>query len=343
MFERAALVGTIVNTLVWTVLAIGAWSSGALTMPPGSLSAGWWTVAGVLTCYLACAVFLLWKFKLQPALHGFRFNSSQDPRRTAALLAGCPKFYDTTQAEFSWVKDVESRAHEIVEEVRSLIATRATDEDPFHTAYHNKILALSPSWRTVNIVSYGVRNSPLLPKTVEVLSRVPHFFTCNLSRMAPRSKVKAHAGESNCYVRCHLGIKIPAQAPVTALSVGGEERSWREGRVEAFCDAHWHGAVNDSDDERYVLIFDVMPEKLGWYVDQFCALMVAISVTQYLLPGRLNLDEPLWKPTVLLGYVLFSTIGVPILTALYVYFRHFCRTRPRWMRALAEAGFGFYF
>jgi hypothetical protein len=295
----------------------------------------------VILIYTASSLFMLWKFVIQPRRSGFLFNGSQDPKFLQRILHGVPKFYNTNSTDFDWLAEIEKHAPLICAEIRGFLDAQDSSARYFHIAYNNKILELSPSWRTLNLVSYGVVNSNILPKTLEILGRVPNLFTCNLSRMAPRSRLKFHAGESTCFIRCHFGVKIPAAAPTTALHVGGEMRSWQEGRVQAFCDAHWHGAVNNSDEARYVLIFDVMQPKLGWYTKQFCALMVAFTVTLYLLPGRLSVDEPLWRPGVLIGYIALSTCA-PLLAGFYLYFR-FCKTRPAWLRRLADAGFGFFF
>jgi hypothetical protein len=297
----------------------------------------------ILIYFVSCG-FLVWKFDTQPRLHGFLFNQQQEPIAVQNTLKKLPKFYDTNSTELAWLAEVEKKAPVILAEIRGFLKEQdGSGFKDFHIAYNNKILTLSPSWRTLNLVSYGVINSLALPRTLEILGHVPNLFTCNLSRMEPHSQLKFHAGESSCYIRCHFGVVIPAAAPITALHVGGEMRSWEEGKVQAFCDAHWHGAVNNSDQARYVLIFDVMPAKLGWYTKQFCALMVANSATEHLLPGRLNYEEPLWRPGVLLGYVALSSAGIPLLAGLYLYFRYFCKRRPNWLRRLADEGFGFYF
>jgi hypothetical protein len=300
---------------------------------------------GIILLQLAATGFLLWKIDIQPRLSGFVFNHTQNPEVVRRNLGGVPKFYDTnTPGLASSVATVEKNAPMILAEIRTVLAEhKGVIGDGFRIAYNNKVMALSSSWRTLNIISYGVTNSALFPKTLEILKSVPNLFICNLSRMGPRSQLKFHAGESSCYIRCHLGVKIPAEAPISALYVDDEMRSWEEGRVQAFCDAHWHGAVNSSDQTRYVLIFDIMPANLGWYTKQFCALMLAFSVTQYLLPGRLSSNEPLWHPSVLIGYICLVTVGIPLAVGLYFYFRYFCRRRPTWLRRLADAGFGFYF
>ncbi len=255
-----------------------------------------------------------------------------------------PRFFDTMEESFSWVAGFEDRAPEIIREVHEFIDQGGgNDPEGFQTAYHNSVLSLSPTWKTLNLLSYGTPNSRLLPRTLEIVSEIPNVFNCNLSKLPANSEVRPHAGESTCYIRCHLGIDIPAPAPTTALRVAGQERSWEDGKLLAFCDGHWHSAHNHSDQDRYVLIFDLMPPNLRWYRRQFCALMVALTVTGYLLPGRTSLDEPVWRPPVLLGCLSFATVGVPMAVTLYVYFRYFCRDHSGWMRRLSKAGFGFYY
>lgn len=290
----------------------------------------------------ASGAFLLWKFILQPELHGFRYNPSQRREVVERVMKRFPKFYDTKEAEFGWVTQFEQCAPEILSELNAYLR-RSSAKQAFHTAYDNEILSLSPSWATLNLISYGLDNSTELPRTLELVRQIPNVFTCNVSRMKPQSALKEHAGEASCYVRCHMGLIVPATAPTTALHVGGTTQPWATGKVTAFCDAHWHGAVNGADNYRYVLIFDIMRKRLGWYTEQYCALMLALNVTIYLLPGRFSLDEPLWRPGIFASYVGFGTIGLPLITSYYLYFKHSDKARPTWTKRLRDAGFGFYY
>lgn len=61
--------------------------------------------------------------------------------------------------------------------------------------------------------------------------------------------------------RCHLGLKIPGEAPECCFTVGPESRSWEEGKVLMFCDAHRHTAVNYTDTVRFIVNFDVIRPK----------------------------------------------------------------------------------
>ena len=72
------------------------------------------------------------------------------------------------------------------------------------------------------------------PDTFAVLfsrfSRVPNVFTCNLSKLAGHSEVKSHAGESTSYIRCHLGVEVPARAPSPRFMSAGRRRHGKRAR-----------------------------------------------------------------------------------------------------------------
>lgn len=323
------------------LLSVFSSPSQAVFGPLGD-SIAWDLLRMVFVLIAVSAVFLVWKFVVQPEINKFRLNPSQNPETVRKLVKKYPKFYDTAQKEFSWVQPFERKAHEIIAEISEFLKSDAAAKE-FRTAYENTLLSLSPTWTSMNLISYGSISSEELPRTLGLVSQLPNVFNCNVSRIPPRTELKSHAGESTCYIRCHMGVKIPAEAPVTAIHVGGETRSWKEGKVIAFCDGHWHGARNGADSERLVLIFDVMPERLKWYTRQYCAMMLALNVTFYLLPGRMNMDEPIWRPSILAGYLAFATIGLPMFAAFYLRFKYSDAVRPVWTRRLREVGFGFYY
>jgi hypothetical protein len=58
--------------------------------------------------------------------------------------------------------------------------------------------------------------------------------------------------------RHHLGLIVPAQLPKVGFRVGNETRCWQNGKIFAFNDAYEHTAWNNSDEDRYIMSFDVM-------------------------------------------------------------------------------------
>ena len=326
---------------VTLLLQLGSAPEQTVFSPFGD-SLSWDLLRLVVLLSAASTALILWKFVVQPELNGFRLNPSQNRKTVEWVMKKFPRFYDTSGEEFAWLRKFEAQAHEAIAEIREFLGSDLARVE-FRTAYENNLLSLSPTWTSLNLLSYGTARSDILPRTSRLVNALPNVFNCNVSRVLPRSVLKSHAGESSSYIRCHMGITIPAKAPITALHVGGEIRSWEEGKVTAFCDGHWHGAMNGADSDRLVLIFDVMPERLSWYKRQYCALMRALNTTLYILPGRFNLDEPIWRPAIFAGNISLATVGIPMLAAFYLYFKYSSNAHAVWSRRLREAGFGFYY
>jgi hypothetical protein len=91
--------------------------------------------------------------------------------------------------------------------------------------------------------------------------------------------------------RCHLPLRVPAEAERCGLEVGGEVRHWREGEALVFCDAHRHRAWNDSDEPRLVLVFDVMKpayrSRRFWICGNVLAAIADLAQTRFRPLSRL--------------------------------------------------------
>ena len=96
------------------------------------------------------------------------------------------------------------------------------------------------------------------PKTHALLKQINGLTYAALNLLEPHSDIKAHHGDTNTTIRCHLGIDIPAPLPDCGLEVKGEQRSWQNGKILLFSDAHLHRAWNHSDNKRYVFVVDII-------------------------------------------------------------------------------------
>lgn len=118
-------------------------------------------------------------------------------------------------------------------------------------------------WGACFLWEYGAPNPPVLercPATAAALAAIPG------SRIAGRSpsaffsllrshtRIPPHTGVTNTRAIVHLPLIVP---PGCGFRVGGETRTWEEGRAFAFDDTIEHEAWNNSDDLRAVLICDV--------------------------------------------------------------------------------------
>jgi len=183
---------------------------------------------------------------------------------------------------FSWKQDIENHFVEIREELNKLIENK----DKSIVPYFNRTLANSAEkWTVFPLQFWGktlVENQNKCKVTSKVLSKIPGLLTAGFSIMSPATQIKAHVGDSNMFFRCHLGLKIPDGGyEKCGLRVGNEKIKWKEGEIFAFCDAQEHEAWNNSDEERWVLIFDVIRPEFENKVKFVCAKMTMIALLQH--------------------------------------------------------------
>ena len=106
-------------------------------------------------------------------------------------------------------------------------------------------------------------NCKQFPKTYELLRSIPNLTFAEFTVLEPHSSVLPHIGETNTTIRGHLGISIPAGLPVAGLRVGNEERGWEDGKVVLFSDCHFHTVWNNSEQRRFVMIFDITKDEFA--------------------------------------------------------------------------------
>lgn len=99
---------------------------------------------------------------------------------------------------------------------------------------------------------------PRCPRTAALMERlVPSHGAVAFSVLKPGTTIWPHTGVQGPYLRCHLALEVPAGA--CGISVGGEDRSWTEGRALVLDDRLEHAAWNLTQERRVVLLFDFIP------------------------------------------------------------------------------------
>ena len=94
------------------------------------------------------------------------------------------------------------------------------------------------------------------PETVRALGAIPgvaQFGTTLYSALAPHTQIAPHHGYTNAKLRCQLPLRVPGGCK---LKVGDQEVEQQEGRCIVFDDSFLHSAWNDSEEPRFVLVFD---------------------------------------------------------------------------------------
>lgn len=79
--------------------------------------------------------------------------------------------------------------------------------------------------------------------------------------MTPNARLNPHFGVSEKYIRVHLGIHCNEKA--TFICADLPPRAWKDGHVWAFSDYETlHYSVNDSNEERVILVIDLLKTAL---------------------------------------------------------------------------------
>lgn len=122
-----------------------------------------------------------------------------------------------------------------------------------------KRIAKGDNWRTFILFGFGAKlekNCRQAPVTAALLESVPNLQTAWFSILAPGYHIPPHKGVSKGILRTHLGLIIPRDASSCRMHVGGETCVWREGEIFVFDDTYRHEVLNETPDERVILIFD---------------------------------------------------------------------------------------
>lgn len=181
------------------------------------------------------------------------------------------RFYD--RSEFAWVPALEAAAFAIRAELLDALAdpnlfqpylTHQANRPAQHTALDG-----NAAWSALHLIDNGRVRDDLagrFPATLAAMAEVPlcrisvRAPTVMFSLLQPGVRIDPHHGAINARLICHLPLIVPGAG---ALQVGGEARSWEEGKLLIFDDSIEHAAWNDADADRIVLIFDVWRPEIG--------------------------------------------------------------------------------
>jgi len=187
-----------------------------------------------------------------------------------------PYFFEPGQ--YPWAKILEDNWRIVYDEFLPFI----TGKEEIRLSSPNPPYLSQPGvWKNIyfyNFLWKYHQNCRRFPKTYALLKSVPNLTFAEVTVLEPHAQILPHIGETNTTIRGHLGLVIPASLPVAGMKVGTEERSWQEGKVTLFSDAHRHAVWNHSNQRRFVLVFDVVKDEYAgkklWYCAQALSTLV---------------------------------------------------------------------
>jgi aspartyl/asparaginyl beta-hydroxylase (cupin superfamily) len=131
------------------------------------------------------------------------------------------------------------------------------DLDPDQATISN---ATPREWKIFYLWAMGERaepNASKCPRTSELLGSIPGVFQAFFSILEPGKSIPEHEGPYCGYLRYHLGLVVPPEAP-PSIRVRDTWHTWQEKQSVLFDDSWNHEVVNESSGERVVLIVDVL-------------------------------------------------------------------------------------
>lgn len=194
------------------------------------------------------------------------------------------EFHD--REDFPWLAGLEAQTASICDELLAVVK----DSDDFtpYIAYPDGVpldqwaaLNRSPRWSAYHLFLHGERvadHAARCPITMAALADVPQpqaqgrMPAAMFSLLRPQTRIPPHTGVANVRLVVHLPLIVP---PNCGFRVGNQTRPWREGEAWVFDDTIEHEAWNDSDQDRYVFIFDVWNPRLSGVERQMITAVMA--------------------------------------------------------------------
>jgi aspartate beta-hydroxylase len=176
-------------------------------------------------------------------------------------------FHD--RKNFPWLAAIEEKTEVIRAELLNALAADRDKFSPYITYAPgdpvNQWQELNHSlrWSVLKLWAGGQPEQDNLarcPETAKALAALPLVDIEGLcpnamfSALAPKSRIPPHNGETNARLVAHLPLIVPEKC---RYRVGYEWREWKVGECLIFDDTIEHEAINDSDELRVVLIFDL--------------------------------------------------------------------------------------
>lgn len=150
-------------------------------------------------------------------------------------------------------------------------------EFDFHAQFNTMMTEKPKTWKVRSLKVWGVDMYEIqkhFPETIKLLDQIPDVLNVGFNLLEPGAKIRPHSGDTNANYRCHLGLKVPANPTECVMKVKNEIQHWQKGKVMCFTDAFEHSAANNSNEQRIILLFDILKPEFKTYKLKICATVL---------------------------------------------------------------------
>lgn len=126
----------------------------------------------------------------------------------------------------------------------------------------------SNKWQVFSFQFFGIKhplNCSLCPETYNILKKIPNLISADFSYLPANTHIKPHKGFTQMVLRAHLGLIIPDNC---GIRVGDETKKWEKGKMLVFDDSFEHEAWNHSNEDRFVLMLDIVNPRWNYTADE---------------------------------------------------------------------------
>lgn len=168
-----------------------------------------------------------------------------------------PSYIDAKQ--FNWANDLQLNVDSIKEELTSYLQTHQ-----LQGYFNSSMVSKKNSWRTIALKTWNIqlfKNQKQFPVTTALLNKYPQIISASFNLLESNSNILPHCGDTNAIYRCHLGLNIPEGLPNCGFKVRDELRAWENNQWLIFMDAYKHEGWNNTNNNRYILLIDVLRDE----------------------------------------------------------------------------------
>ncbi|MGZ3865158.1 MAG: aspartyl/asparaginyl beta-hydroxylase domain-containing protein [Bacteroidia bacterium] len=224
-------------------------------------------------------------------------------------------FYNPDDCHFS--KKITDNFNIISKELNEYLA-----EHQLQGYFNTTMVARQNTWKTISIKTWDVEvyeNHRYFPETKKIIDSIPGLVSASFNLLEPHGHIISHCGDTNGIFRCHLGLSIPGKAPECGFKVRDEWRSWESGKLLVFVDALRHEAINNTNENRFIFLFDVVRDEVLPKKRFVCAMVLTGLFLQSLAEKfKLLYKTPLFIQRIFAGAFLpLVYVAIPVRNFLY--------------------------
>lgn len=228
-----------------------------------------------------------------------------------------PSFADTANLKFTTL--FEENYLTIKEELDAYLI-----KHKLPSYFNSTMVETQNTWKTIALRTWSVniyQSYRFFPKTLALINSVDGLVSASFNLLEPNAKIKPHHGDTNGIYRCHLGLQIPESIPSCGFRVKDEWRSWENGKLLAFIDAFNHEAINLTNQNRFIFLFDVIRPEFIHRKNYICATVLTSLFLQKRAENFKFLYQSPICVRIILGKVLtpFAFIAIQVRNFLYAF------------------------